>query len=378
MVNIIYIINQLRRSGPVNVLYDIIANLDRERFTPIVIKLMADDPDKSYTYKFQELGIEIIEFNFSFWDLELRTRQIAKQIDLLLSRHDASIINTHGYHPLLISSYMKTPIPRIDTLHCISKDSFRSSRGWLIGAYMHIRYLQRLRKIECRVGISDTVTRYYDSILNDRKGITIYNGINTSRFNLNEHNKIELKKSLGLNHYDNIFVVVGHLSSLKDPLTVLRAYIRLIDNGQLLNSCLVFCGHGALYKKCQRLAENYPMIKFTGYINNVQEYLQVADYSICASHSEGFGLNFIEALICGCTVISSKIPVFNEFASYYPCLKTLQFNVSDEMDLAHAIQNAAISDIDMTVMREDAIRRFSAKEMSVNYMKLYKCILENK
>ena len=363
-MKIIYIINQLRRSGPVNVLYDIIANLDYKKFTPIVIKLMVDDPDKSYTYKFQELGIEIIEFNFSFWDLELRTRNVAKIIGKILLERNVDIINTHGYHPLLVSSYMKASIPRIDTLHCISIDSFRSSRGWLIGTYMHMRYLYRLRKI--------------DSILRNNKSRTIYNGINTCRFNLNKQKRIDLKRTLCLDQYDKVFVVVGHLSPLKDPLTVIKTYIGLIDKGKLPESCLIFCGHGVLYEKCRKMAMNYPMIKVTGYINNVHEYLQIADYSICASHSEGFGLNFIEALICGCTIISSKIPVFNEFTSYYPYLKTLQFNVSDEEDLAHAIQKAVSDDMDMTIMREDAIRRFSAKEMSVNYMDLYKRVFESK
>ena len=376
MTNIVYIINQLRRSGPVNVLYNIIANLDRERFTPIVIKLMEDDPDKSYTYKFIELGVEIIELNLSFWDLELRTRYIAKKIDLLLLNRDVDLINTHGYHPLLISSYIKTSIPRIDTLHCISIDSFRSSRGWIIGSYMHLRYISRLRRVECRVGISNTVTKYYDFILKDGKSHTIYNGINTSIFNLNENQRIELKKYLGLEQYKKIFVVVGHLSPLKDPLTILKAYIDLTDNGKLPDSCLVFCGNGVLYEKCKLMAMNYPMIRFTGYINNIQEYLQVADYSICASHSEGFGLNFIEALVCGCTIISSKIPVFNEFISYYPQLQSLQFNVSDENELAIAINNAIKSTMNVTEMSKDARQRFSAREMSANYMNLYKHMIE--
>lgn len=370
-INIVYIINQLRRSGPVNVLYDIIANLDYNRFNPIVIKLMADDPDKSYTYKFQELGIEIIERNLSFWDLEMRTKHIAKEIDLLVSERNIDIINTHGYHPLLISSYMKVPIPRIDTVHCISINSFRSSRGWLIGTYMHLRYLYRLRKIECRVGISETVTKYYDSILRNNKSCTIYNGINTCRFNLNEKTRINLKRSLGLDIYNKVFVVVGHLSPLKDPLTVLKAYIDLIDKGKLKDSCLIFCGHGTLYEKCKFLATNYHMIKFTGYINNVHEYLQVADYSICASHSEGFGLNYIEAIMCGCVVISSKIPAFNEFTDRYFELKQLQFEPSDKNHLAQVITDAISNDIDMTSIRKDAINRFSAQRMSIGYMDLF-------
>ena len=369
-MNIVYIVNQLRRSGPIIVLYNIIANLDRKNFTPIVIKLMHDDEDKSYTYKFKELGIEIIEFDFSFWALELTTKRVAKELDLKLSNRRIDIINTHGYHPLIVSSYMQTKAQRIDTMHNISIDSFRSSRGWLIGSYMHFRYIYRLQKIEQRVGISKTVSNYYESILKDRKKYTIYNGIDTKQFTTT-CSKSELKQKLGISEYKTVFVVVGHLSALKDPEIVIKAYTSLIDKRQLLDSCLIFCGDGALIKKCKLMAHDYPMVKFTGFISNVNEYLQVADFSICASHSEGFGQNYIEALMCGCVVLSSKIPVFLEFSSYYPELKKLQFNVSNQKELAIAINNAVSNNINIDKIREDAIDRFSAVKMSRNYMQLY-------
>ena len=273
---------------------------------------------------------------------------------------------------------MKIPVQRIDTLHCISIDSFRSSRGWFIGSYMHFRYLNHLKKIECRVGISDAVTNYYNSILKNNKSCTIYNGINTDIFDLKGQSKTELRTKLGLNHYKKIFVVVGHLTPLKDPMTVIKAFMNLIDKGELADSCLIFCGTGILLKKCKQIAQNHPMIKFTGFVNNVHEYLLAADYSICASHSEGFGQNFIEALICGCLVISSKIPVFCEFISYYPQLGKLQFNVSDVKGLSYAIENAVYINIDLSIIRDDAINRFSAKNMSDNYMHLYNQIIVNK
>lgn len=371
-MKIVYIINQLRRSGPVNVLYNIILNLDREKFTPIVIKLMHDDVNRSYTYKFKELGIEIIELDLSFWTLELRTRFVAKKIDKLLSQHDIKIINTHGYHPLLISSYMRTKSIKIDTMHCISIDSFRSSRGEIIGRYMHLRYIHRLKKIDCRVGISNTVTNYYDNIITCSKGVTIYNGVDTNIYNCEPVLKERLKVKLGLNEYKTIFVVVGHLNELKDPCTIIRAFRRLIDSRQLDDSCLIFCGNGPLYEKCIQLSHDYPMIKLVGFVNNVDEYLKVADFSICASHSEGFGLNYIEAVMCGCVVISSEIAAFSEFSSFYPKLGALQFAVSDYIKLADTINELMLNPIDINEIMQDACCRFSARGMSANYMSLYK------
>ena len=59
-MNIVYIINQLRRSGPVIVLYDIIRNLDRACFTPIIVRLMEDDPDRTMTQAFIAMGVKVI------------------------------------------------------------------------------------------------------------------------------------------------------------------------------------------------------------------------------------------------------------------------------------------------------------------------------
>ena len=67
MLKIVYLINQLRQSGPVNVLRNIIQNLDRNHYKPIIIKFMQDDINRSITDKFLELDVDIYEMNLSFW-----------------------------------------------------------------------------------------------------------------------------------------------------------------------------------------------------------------------------------------------------------------------------------------------------------------------
>ena len=83
-MNIIYIVNQVRKAGPVEVLYSLLKNLDKSSFVPIIVRLMEDDIDRSITSKFEELGIEVFKLSYSFWDLELRTTQVAKRVTALL------------------------------------------------------------------------------------------------------------------------------------------------------------------------------------------------------------------------------------------------------------------------------------------------------
>lgn len=378
MIVVAYLINQLRNSGPVNVLYNLVSNIDCEKFKPIIIKLMQDDADKSVTYKFRELGLDIIEFNYSFWDLELKTSKVANDIKEKLQLYDAKIIHSHGYHPLLVSSYIKSNIIKLDTQHCFSLDSFRSSRGYIIGTYMHYRYMHRLKKISGGISISNSVKEFYQ-----KKNIgipfhSIYNGIDMSDFSICGNDKMYWKKKIGLEKVDTLFVVVGHLSKLKDPLLVIKSYISLINKGYVKKSALVFCGSGTEEAECKKLANSYPQIIFKGYVFNVSDYLKAADFSICASHSEGFGLNYIEALSAGAIVISSKIPAFDEFVKIYPELKKYQFNVGNQCELERCMQivNKENGDVDITNIQKDVVERFSSEIMGVNHMNLYNKFLE--
>ena len=53
-MTIVYIINQLRKSGPVEVLYNLVKNLHRFSVTPVIIRMMEDDTDRSITPAFKE------------------------------------------------------------------------------------------------------------------------------------------------------------------------------------------------------------------------------------------------------------------------------------------------------------------------------------
>ena len=372
-----FLINQLRKSGPVNVLYELVANIDRTRYKPIVIKLMTDDPNKNITTKFEEIGIEVIGFKFSFWDLELRTKRVAHIIGDCLLEKKVVLLHSHGYHPLLISSYVNLDIIKLDTQHCISIDSFRASRGRIIGTYMHYRYVYRLKKISAAVSISKSVKDYYSHFNFPILIHMIYNGVNMEQFVLGVHDKQYWKKKLGFANVNLLIVVVGHLSKLKDPLLVVKAYISMVNQGYLKNSSLLFCGAGSEEKECKALAQNYSQIIFKGYVFNVADYLRAADVSICASHSEGVGHNYIEALASGALVLSSKISTFNEFSQIYPLLQKYQFGKGNQKELEEVLMRVEKKTENIDSLMDDVIANFSSIRMAMEYMDLYDVYLNS-
>ena len=365
MKNIVYLINSLRKSGPVNVLMDIIANLDRSKYTPIIIKFKKDNISRSITHQFKELGVYIIELNLSFWELELQTYKVASKIDNILKDLNADLIHTHGYHPVLVSSYLKADLPKIETLHCMCGEDFCNSKGLLVGRYMTWRYTARLKHIDYLVAISQTLKNYYKQILPNKYIDLNYNG---SKFNYNKNvDKIQLRTTLGLPLDKKIYVVVGALTQNKDPKTIIRAFNKTnISNSALL----IFLGEGPLLKECKEISSGLSII-FKGYVFNVEDYLLAADYSICASKNEGFGLNFIESIICNTPVIGSNIGPFNEFREHYPLLQKLTFEAGNITQLSEIIELTLTQSYDITDISLAFSELYSAKRMSNAYMQIY-------
>ena len=273
-MNIVYIINQLRRSGPVIVLYDIIRNLDRARFTPIIARLMEDDPDRTMTQAFIAMGVEVIPLQYSFYDLELKTAKVAHSLDQLLASRRVGIIHTHGYHPVLVASHMELKCPKIETLHCVCNENFVDSKGILLGTYMSQRYLNRLGKLQGCVAISDTVKRFYARKIKSIPIRRIYNGIDSKRFHpISAIEKRALRTKLGYSDQETIFVAIGSIGRGKDPLSVIKAFRSVFsDSDSCCNTRLVFLGKGLLLSRCPTLTESNPSIELKGSVTNPDEY----------------------------------------------------------------------------------------------------------
>jgi glycosyltransferase involved in cell wall biosynthesis len=54
-------------------------------------------------------------------------------------------------------------------------------------------------------------------------------------------------------------------------------------------------------------------ITITGYVKNIQDYLNIADVFFFPSRNEGFGRVFIEAMACGVPVIAKEIPGITDY-----------------------------------------------------------------
>lgn len=376
MKKVIFIVSSLRRSGPIIVLQNILRNLDPTRYIAEIIKLMDDDPTRSITNEFISMGVPIHELHLTKLQIELQSTRVARLIERIFVGIKPDVIHAHGYQPVIIASKLKIRVPKIETLHCISKEDYTMGRGLLMGLYMHRRYISAQRYLDGAAAISQAVKNYYLNIHPNANIKCIYNGVHLSETK-QARSKVEYKNNLGFASDDKIFVVIATLSERKDPLTVIKAFQMAFPANIATNVKLIFLGKGVLHDKCKSVIGNDQRITLAGWKPNVYDYLAAADYSISASHSEGFGLSFVESLAVGTPIIATDIPAFNDFFSLYKDLTQYRFEVGNVNMLADKMRKAVNESIDIKDITEDVSTRFSDTTMSNGYMDFYDEIISS-
>ena len=149
----------------------------------------------------------------------------------------------------------------------------------------------------------------------------------------NSMTRIDVRKQLSIPHDHVLFMFVGKLEPIKNPLLLVQAFAQL-DQPQ---THLVFVGSGPLQ---QSLVEQLvPRVHFLGFQNQqaLPDMYAAADLIILPSKSETWGLVLNEAMACGCAVMASDrvgaavdlieenhngwICKVNDLASLIDCLK---------------------------------------------------------
>lgn len=101
---------------------------------------------------------------------------------------------------------------------------------------------------------------------------------------------------------------VGRLAVQKDFATLLRAFAKARAQRPVR---LVILGEGELRPRLERLAEELGVaadVRLPGFVDNPLAYMRRADVFALSSIYEGLGNVVVEALACGCPVVSTDCP----------------------------------------------------------------------
>ena len=163
-------------------------------------------------------------------------------------------------------------------------------------------------------------------------------------------------------HGDPVFLWVGRLDSNKDPLLVVRSFMRFQAHHPGATLYLIYTGVEllpdltALCKQLDRGADVIHLVPGQKHAA-MNDWFASADFIISSSHYEGSGVAICEAMSCGCIPVLTDIPSFRMMTADGSC--GILYAAGDETALEEALEKCMHTD--RQVFRKRVLRRFSRK-----------------
>ncbi len=165
-------------------------------------------------------------------------------------------------------------------------------------------------------------------------------------------------------------VSAGRLNVEKDHATLLRAFAKLSSRNV---SRLYIYGEGPFRRELEKMSLELGIadrVCFPGFVSNLREVLASADVFVLSSRWEGFGNVLVEAMACGCPVVSTDCPsgpreilAGGQFGLLVP--------VQDEKALSEAIQ-CALEGNGPIYDTEEAIASYRSEVIARQYIDFFK------
>jgi glycosyltransferase involved in cell wall biosynthesis len=248
-------------------------------------------------------GVRIIELNSG------RVIKALFPLSRYLQQYQPQALISHMSHANVIAVIAKklarTKTKLILVEHnTLSADQSPLRRGKLIPPLMKLLYPQ----VEAIVGVSQAVARDLEQELGLRKETvkTIYNPV--------VDDELLAKANSPLAHpwfgSDSIpvFLAVGRLTPQKDFMSLIRAFA--IVRKKIVARLLIL-GEGESRPELEALVNQLNLVDdvaLPGFVENPYAYMSRATAFILSSQWEGLGNVLIEAMACGCPVISTDCP----------------------------------------------------------------------
>lgn len=362
MIKLAIIISTLKNTGPTRVCLNLLTYIDKTVFDVYVITL-SKEPNDSLLNEFKALGVKLHQINHG------RLEGIYKNILFirnLIRDLDIDIIHSHGFRPDIYSVFMPVKI-KVSTLHNIPFVDYVLKYGKLKGrimSFIHIFFL-KLNNSLFVVFCSNAIK---DSIINI-EGDVIVNGIDTEFF-YPEYEKVKyFRNKFNIDKkVKRIFISTGSLIPRKNLKTLVNAFNKLDQEKNLL----IILGNGPELKTLKLISNSG--ILYLGKQKDVRPFLQISDFFVSASFSEGLPNAVLEALACGTNCILSDIRSHREILFN----KSEIFFAPDDIDkLYNLLKSSNIQKVKRDLNYNFCQQHFSAKAMAFSYGKLYKSFIDN-
>ena len=244
--------------------------------------------------------------------MSLRAR---KKMMRILKQIKPDVIHTHLHsYPYVMTYAIKHHIPIIHTMH--NMPIFESKKlGRII-----LKFLFK-HKFAIPVGISNIISEQIKELYHV-PSYTIYNPVDVSKFDIKKDKQKQFT-----------FITIGRMSEQKNQQLLLKSFRILVNNYK--NVKLIFVGDGVLKDDLLKLTNDLKLndyIEYVGNVNDVENYLKIADAFVLSSIYEGLPMTILEAMAASLPIISTNVGGVKDIVTNNGILVKV-----DENDLAKAM-----------------------------------------
>lgn len=364
-MKVLYFVSTLERCGPVNVIYNIINNMDRENFEPIIVTF-SEEKVNSRKEEFEALDVKVFTLDI---DGMMGAFTKKKYIRSVLAELDPDVIHSHGIRADIFSAVYLSNYYTVSTIHNYPYEDYVLAYKKILGTVMAITNLWSFKKIKEPIACSYSVSKKIKEKTKKEYEV-IQNGIDTNVFNYTTtEEKMKKRNMLGISQEKKVFLYLGALIPRKNPLMVIDAFKSINKNE---DNVLLIVGDGNLYEECKEYINGDNNIKLVGKVNNPIDYYKASDFYVASSYSEGLPMAVMEALSTGLPVILSDIDSHREVLSVDKTAGFL-FSTGDYKDLARKMQDTITKNYtDMSLAASNIIINYlSAEIMTEKYQRIY-------
>lgn len=359
MTRIAYVINFIVKGGPSAVVLNMIHNLDRSRFEPVLITLF-EGSSPEIIAKEKKNGVTVIECGHKS-RLQFILNGLPEYKHILESNH-IDIVHGHGFVPDVMNARLNNGMKTISTLHNIMFEDYAFNYGEIKGAIycrIHLWALRHLsRSACCSRSVYDVMKKYVPRCTYVENGIEDFSyacGVTRAK--------------LGIPSDAVVFLYAGYLIPGKCVRILTGGFAKIHGTREYL----LILGSGPEEEECRKLADDH--VLFMGFQPNPYQYMAVSDIYTSASASEGFSISVLEALHCGLGLFLSDIPSHREVLDGAENLYLGEYFSAGDFAVKYKQLMTRFPEISREKIKKYQREKLSAAAMMSSYEKLYEGIM---
>lgn len=358
MKKVLYIITTLRRCGPVNILFDIVKYLDRDRHSVHVLTLCPEEGASRWN-EFVATGAQVSSIGVN---KGLKYGVAALRLKAVVQAIAPDVVHCISFRADVLGSVCLGEYRKISSQLNYPFDDYVMTYGKAVGGVMAHLTAWALKRYDVTVACANDVAA--KMVARGVPSRVIYNAIDSALFvPADAAERLIRREQLGIpDDADPVFIFVGVLSDRKQPLVTIQAFLRFQCKHP--TATLLVLGDGPEFEACRMLTQNNARVIYAGRVDETRPYLAASDAYIATSKAEGMPVSVVEALAMRLPVVLSDINPHREILAIDPAAGMLASTGS--VDETAAAMTQLVSQ-DLKIMGEHA-RNIVDQELSAHVM----------